>query len=186
MNISCTFSGMLKMPECKDAPLVVVKAGELAFQYCDDPLVMRARIDAFTQQLLALPPEMQAEMPTQHQYVDGLYIRKMLAKKGEVIVGKIHRKPCLNFVESGEISVATETGMARVKPGFNVVSPAGIQKVGIAHEDTVFVNVFRTDLDPQKLGWDEFLEEVEKEIACERREDVPALAKGEPLCQLDG
>ncbi|MCZ3118723.1 hypothetical protein NYZ14_18700, partial [Acinetobacter baumannii] len=60
MNISCTFSGMLKMPECKDAPLVVVKAGELAFQYCDDPLVMRARIDAFTQQLLALPPEMQA------------------------------------------------------------------------------------------------------------------------------
>jgi len=140
--------------------LIVVKDGELAFNYNgENPELMRERILQFKDALMALPSDEKVEFPVEHVFVDGMYMRKMFAPKGQIVVGKIHKKPCINFVEYGDISVLTESGFARVKAGFTLVSPAGIMKVGIAHEDTMFINVFRTDKTT--------IEEVEQEIACE-------------------
>lgn len=162
-----TYSGLLTLPARKDAPLVVMKGGALTFEFHPDPDVMRARIEGFHDRLMAMPESQKDGFDIEEQFCDGMYIRKIRIKKGDVLVGKIHRKPCVNFVESGDLSVITETGVARIKPGFNVVSPAGLQKVGIAHEDSVFVNVFRTDTtDPVEL---------EKELTVNHRSELAAL-----------
>jgi len=165
MNIACTFSGMLKTPERKDAPLVVAKAGELAFQYCDDPLVMRARIEALQAQIEALPEEQQLEMPVEHDWLPGIYMRTIRIAKGTLLVGKRHKADCINIVAAGDITVVTETGHKRMQAGYKIVSPAGLKKVGYAHEDTVFINVFRTDLTD--------LDEIERELIGEEMKEIP-------------
>lgn len=105
----------------------------------------REWIVALTNRLLALPALEKREFEVKHTFLPGLYMRELLIPKGSLLVGKIHRLPCLNVVSKGDISVVTELGGGRVQAGYSAPSPAGIQKVGYAHEDTIFVNVFRTD-----------------------------------------
>lgn len=150
--------------------------GALVFAVDPDPVVMRAHILALKDRMLALPGDA-IEMPVDHTVSDGMYMRKLFIPKGAVIVGKIHKKPCMNIVASGDITVLTETGCLRVQAGYTVQSPAGIMKVGYAHEDTVFINVFRTDATD--------IDVIESEIACESYEALaaPTTENLEALCQ---
>lgn len=128
--------------------------------------VVRAEILEIKDHLMAAEGE-HREMRVDHVFIDGMYQRRLHIPARTLLVGKIHRKDCINFVESGDISVLTEFGTRRLGPGFMGTSKAGICKLGYAHEDTVFVNVFRTD--STDVG------QVEDEIACESFE---ALAIG--------
>lgn len=115
-----------------------------------------------------------------HTFLNGMYMREMFIPKGTLLVGKIHKMDCMNIVSSGDISVLTELGSARVGAGYSSVSPAGIQKVGYAHEDTVFVNVFRTDAACAACA--------ELEIAADSRRDLVVIDGGiteKTLCQLE-
>lgn len=85
------------------------------------------------------------ELTVDHEFLNGMYQRKLFIPKGTMLIGKIHKVPCLNIVAAGDIDILTEFGFRRVRAGFTGISPAGIQKLGYAHEDTVFINVFRTD-----------------------------------------
>lgn len=111
------------------------------------------------------------ELPFTESLSGGLYTRTLFIPKGCELVGKIHRKPCVNIVAKGDITIMTETGLLRVQAGYSVTSPPGIQKIGFAHEDTIFINVFRTDV--TDIG------EVEKDLICESFE---ALSAEEKLC----
>lgn len=113
---------------------------------------------------LLAQPEHGRELPVEHEFADGMYLRKLFIPKGTILVGKIHRQPCMNIVASGDISLLTEFGVKRVQAGFTGASQAGIQKVGFAHEDTVFINVFRTPITD--------VEQIEAAIACESYETV--------------
>lgn len=159
----------LKEPRAVALPLVTYDAesGIVGFNLDPSPAVMRQRITALKDRLLALPEEDQAAFPVEHSLVDGVYTRKLLIKKGQILVGKIHKKACQNIVAKGDITVVTETGALRVQAGYSVVSPAGIQKVGYAHEDTIFINVFRTDSTD--------IAEIEAEIACESFAELPTI-----------
>ena len=139
-----------------------------AFNVDSDPLVNRARITALKDKLLDLD-DGQIDFPVEHELLDGMYLRKLFIPKGSILVGKIHKKSCMNIVASGDISVMTETGTKRIKAGYTLCSLAGIQKVGYAHEDTVFINVFRTD--------ETEIDKIEAEIACESYEDLKAIGQ---------
>lgn len=156
--------------------ITLSETGEVAFDVDPDPMVARSQIRALTERLLALPSEEQADFPVEHVLVDGMYMRKLFIAKGRLLIGKIHLKECINFVAKGDISVATESGSARVQAGFNLVSPAGLQKVGYAHEDTIFINVFRTD--------ETDIDKIEAEIATEDYDALIAIDmnKQEALC----
>lgn len=149
------------------------ETGEVSFVYRGTPEQMRGRILALKDSLLAAAGT--ADYPTEHLLCDGMYTRKLFIPKGTVLIGKIHRKDCVNVVAAGDISLLTELGTKRVRAGFTAVSPAGLMKVGYAHEDTVFLNVFRTDLTD--------LAAIEEEIACEDFADVPRAHVLEVACQ---
>jgi len=141
-------------------PLVTVSAaGEVSLVHGGRPReFIRAAILELKDQLMALTAE-HRETPVEHEFCDGMYIRRMRIPKDTLIVGKIHRLPCINVLQSGDLSVLTEVGSSRLGPGFMARSPAGMQKLGFAHQESVFVNIFRTDeLD---------IETIEKQIACE-------------------
>lgn len=150
--------------------------GAIAFAVHPDPTVMRAAILKLKDALVSSPGQ-HLDMPVEHTFADGMYMRKLFIPKGSVVIGKIHRKPCMNIVASGDITVLTETGCARVQAGYTVQSPAGIMKVGYAHEDTVFINVFRTA--------ETDIDKIENEIACESFEALaaPVTEAKEVLCQ---
>lgn len=165
------------------SPLVFVDDGGEAVLVHDGspPEVMRERIRALANLLLALPKCEHRDMPVEHLIVDGMYLRKLFIPKGTLLVGKIHRRPCHNIVASGDISVLTEVAAGRFKSGSAAVSWAGTQKVGFAHEDTVFINVFRTD--ETDIG------RIEAEIAAEEHIEAGAIGvqQGRELqCQLHG
>jgi hypothetical protein len=148
-------------------------SGEITLVHRGGPQRMRRHILRLKDQLLALPETEKREMHVEHVFVDGMYARKLHIRAGTLLVGKVHRKACLNFVERGDIAVLTEHGSTRVKAGAMAASPAGTIKVGYAYEDTVFVNVFRTD--------ETDVERIENEIACESHDLIET--RGELPCQ---
>ena len=127
------------------------------FQLGADRLATREAIAKRKEQMLASPNRV--DLPFTESLEHGLYTRTLFIPKGCELVGKIHRKPCVNIVAKGDITIMTETGLLRVQAGYTVTSPAGIQKIGYAHEDTIFINVFRTD--------ETDIREIEKDLICE-------------------
>lgn len=167
-------------PAPRAAPLIAIDSltGEIVVP-ASGTAAVRAWIMDLTRTLLEMPGE-KREFKVEHTVQDGMYMRKLFIPKGSLIVGKIHKLGCLNIVAQGDISVVTETGSARVRAGYTVVSPAGIQKVGYAHEDTVFINVFRTD--------EVDIERIENAIAWNSYEAAGYITaeQGESVCQLHG
>lgn len=84
--------------------------------------------------------------PVKHTLCNGMYMRELFIPQGMLLAGKVHKVPCLNICSSGDIEVATENGLTRAGAGFTAVTQPLSQKLGYAYADTVWVNVFRTDL----------------------------------------
>jgi hypothetical protein len=84
--------------------------------------------------------------PVKHTLCNGMYMRELFIPAGTVLAGKVHRVACLNVCSAGDIEIATEHGLMRVAAGFTAVSEPFTQKLGYAYADTVWINVFRTDL----------------------------------------
>lgn len=147
--------------------LLVLKDGEVVFNVPDkSPAAIRAQIRALTSGLLASPD--QREFDVEHTLIDGVYTRTLFIPKGSLLVGKIHLKECVNIVAKGDISVLTETGSGRFQAGHIAVSQPGIQKVGYAHKDTVFINVFRTDeTDIEKIEAQIATTEYAEDLICQ-------------------
>ena len=107
-------------------------------------LPKREQIASFIADLLAAATD-HIEFEVKHSFAPGLYIREMFIPKGSVIVGRVHREECVNICPMGDIDIVSEAGDMRVVAPFTAVSAPGTQKLGFAHEDTIWVNVFRTD-----------------------------------------
>lgn len=100
--------------------------------------------------------------PVKHTFCNGMYMRELFIPKHTLLAGKLHKVTCLNICSSGDIDIATEHGSVRVGAGFTAASPAFTQKLGYAYEDTVWVNIFRTDeTDIGKLERDLFFSDAE-------------------------
>lgn len=106
------------------------------------PDVFREKIEVLEDKLRAMP---QVEIEPTHYHADGLYAREITIKAGTVLTGKIHNREHLNFILSGDISVATEEGTKRIKAPAVIISKPGTKRLGYAHEDTIWVTVHATD-----------------------------------------
>lgn len=97
----------------------------------------------------ALPP---CDLPVEHDFIPGVYARTIFIPAGHVLTGRIHKHPNLNIMSQGDLSVLTEDGVVRVQAPFRIVSPAGTKRVALAHADTVWTTICRTDeTDTEKL-----------------------------------
>ena len=87
----------------------------------------------------------QVDLSTTHLVHGGLSARTILIPAGTVLTGALTN--CDNVcVLCGDITVTTDTGPVRLL-GFNVLpAKAGSKRVGVAHADTWWTTLHRTDL----------------------------------------
>lgn len=87
----------------------------------------------------------------QHEFAPGLYLRRMLLKKGVCIVGAIHKRDHAWFLLEGYITVATSDGKTDYEAPYIGFSKSGTQRVIYAHENTIFQNVFKNPFEYTNL-----------------------------------
>lgn len=92
--------------------------------------------------LMNLPQE---DCPVFHRFGPGLYIREVHIPSGTMAVGHSHKKPHLNTLLKGKISMPMENGEIIVlEAPFSYVALPG-RKIGYVLEDLVWQNIFATD-----------------------------------------
>lgn len=119
---------------------------------------MRAQVQMLEDHLLALPKEQQVFFDTLHDLSGGIYARTIFIPAGTRLTGAIHNKDHINVVV-GDITVLTEDGPQRLTGHFVLPTRAGMKRAGIAHADTIWTTLVRTDLTN--------IEEIEDEITPE-------------------
>ena len=88
----------------------------------------------------------------QNHFADGVYARELFIPKGQILVGAKHKTEHLNVVLKGEISIATREGIIFIEAPCIFKSDVGIRKVGLAHEDTIWLTVHPTkETDVEKI-----------------------------------
>ena len=83
----------------------------------------------------------QAEIPVEHGFADGLYMRTIVFPKGAIAIGKVHVEEHVDVMLTGEMTIFLDGGMRRVKAPHVGVTVLGGKKIGIAHEETRWLTV---------------------------------------------
>ena len=113
------------------------------------------------QQAMELLP--QVEIPVEHIFMGGVYIRQILLPAGVLAVGKRHRHNTCNMILKGRVLVYMTDGSTQ-----EVAAPAvfesekHVKKMCYALEDTIFINI-----DPTS---ETDLEKIEKEFIMNEEE----------------
>lgn len=121
--------------------------------------LIQSKFDAAAQQVvdsLLVGDLAEHSMTLTHHFAKGVYVRELFIPKGTVLVGKKHKHDCINIMLSGDITVYGEEGEKRFDRPFVTVVPAGTQKAGVAHDDTIWLNVHPANT--------EDLKEIEKDV----------------------
>lgn len=142
-------------------------------------LATRSHVDSLpnvptAEQIRRLEREMlrmeQLPIDTHHHFAPGQYAREIVIPAGTLLTGKKHKTEHLNVVSKGDITVWTEDGMRRIKAPFTFVSKPGTKRVGLAHEETVWITIHATSetdlvkleaelIEPEMIG-------SESEVVC--------------------
>lgn len=129
----------------------------------------RAYIDTVrdVQQQLSESPD-QIDVPVQHHFAPGVYMRQMDAKAGTIVVSKMHRTEHFIMFLTGSCSVMTENGIEHIKAPCVLRTMPGTQRVGYFHEDTSCITIHPT----QSTN----LEEIEQQVIVPAEETEQFLA----------
>lgn len=106
------------------------------------PRDLRDSVTALVEELKQLPQE---ELPTQHDFLEGVYMRTVLMKAGLVVIGKIHKQEHVAIVSQGRATVITEHGVLEMRAPFMFKSPPGVRRALLIHEDMVWTTVHRSE-----------------------------------------
>lgn len=88
----------------------------------------------------------QVSLPTEHFFLDGVYVRVMHCATGTIVVGKQHKREHIFIVAAGAIAISDGSGPAKVcRAGEVFEAPPGVKRAALALEDSVCINVHRTD-----------------------------------------
>ena len=129
------------------APSVV----EDAFARMPDPESVRRLED----HLLTLP---QVDFQTSHVIHEGICSRTILIPAGAALTGAQTNLPNICIV-SGDITVTTDDGPKRLT-GYHVLSAeAGFKRAGVAHADTYWTTIWKSDLTDIRELEDEMTDE---------------------------
>lgn len=105
-------------------------------------VVQRSKIKALEISMRELP---QFEEELHHHFCHGVYARQMNVPKGTVLVGKTHKRDCINFIMAGEVEVVSPEGKQRIKAPEIFVSPARTKRAMVVLEDLVWVTVHASE-----------------------------------------
>lgn len=115
----------------------------------------------------------QTELDVIHTFGGGVYVRELHIPKGTIVVGKRHRKKTINMLIKGKMTIYDENSSFEVEAPFIKESLEFTKKAGIAHEDSIWINVHPTDSTD--------LEEIENEFII-NEDEYKQLIKKDTKC----
>lgn len=119
-----------------EAPVAVLDA---MMQPVSDPsLADICQLQAAMQQLP------QVDLPVEHTFLPGQYVRTLRMPAGSMVVGKRHRHRHL-LVVTGHVTVRTEDGMVELVGTHVVDSMPGMKRAIYAHADSVLITTHLTE-----------------------------------------
>jgi hypothetical protein len=80
-----------------------------------------------------------------HTFANGIYIREIFLRANTLSIGAIHKKETVNILSKGSVKILMENGVKVHKASSVFVTPPYTQKVALALEDSVFINIMHTD-----------------------------------------
>ena len=113
----------------------------------------RAYIDTVrdVQKQLSESPDV-IDVPVQHHFAPGVYMRQMDAAAGTLVVSKMHRTEHMNILLKGSLTVATEDGIQLMTAPCVLKSMPGTKLIGYFHEDSSWITIHPTsDTDLEKI-----------------------------------
>jgi hypothetical protein len=134
--------------------MTIANRGEESLEFLDraniDPASLTpARVEEIELRLLQQP---QREAPVIHHFVAGVYIREVHMPAGSFAIGHHHKHEHINIMLKGRVTALKEDGtLIEFKAPCKFIGKPG-RKIGVIHEDTVWLNVFETsETDVAKL-----------------------------------
>lgn len=106
------------------------------------PPQVREQVTNLVEVLKDLP---QVDVPVQHEFMEGVYMRTVKMPAGTFVIGKIHKQEHVAIISQGSASVLTEHGILEIKAPFIFKSPPGSRRALRIHEDMVWTTVHRCD-----------------------------------------
>ena len=92
------------------------------------------------------------DVPVQHHFAPGVYMRQMDAVAGTLVVSKMHRTEHMNILLKGSLTVATEDGIQLMTAPCVLKSIPGTKRIGYFHEDSSWITVHPTEeIDLEKI-----------------------------------
>jgi hypothetical protein len=111
-----------------------------------------------------------AKWTTKHYFSDGVYTRETYIPKGTLLTGYRHKQETVSILVKGVISVVVSDTEGRAESKGVLVAPLvfvtkpGLKKIGLAHEDTVFINSFPLAGIPEEFHNEENIMAIENYI----------------------
>lgn len=122
--------------------------------------------------------EGQIDIPVNHIFSGGVYIRQIDIPKGALIMGKRHRRETCNMLVKGSLAVYVEEGKPPVVITGPMIftSPPYAKKFAYCLEDVVFINIIpTTKTDPDEIESEIIIPEQEY-LSLEQKEEAKCLS----------
>ena len=91
-------------------------------------------------------------IPIEHQFTDGVYVRKMTMYKGTAVIGAIHKHLHVCFLTEGSVTVTTGQDTIDYIAPCTIVATPGVKRVLYANEDSVWYNIHQNPTNTQNVG----------------------------------
>jgi len=95
-----------------------------------------------------------------HEFVDGIYIRRMDLEKGSMVIGAVHKHLHVWFLMEGHVTIAKKEGTEDYLAPCYVIASPGTQRLIQANEDSIFINVHKNPTDTRDI------KKIEEEFCC--------------------
>ena len=93
-----------------------------------------------------------------HDFVDGIYIRRMDMAKGCLVVGGVHKHLHVWFLLKGHVTISSNDSVEDYEAPCIVKAKPGTQRIILANEESIFVNVHKNPLEHRNIN------DIEKEF----------------------
>lgn len=156
-----------------------------AVRHCIDirdgktPAEMRESVVALEAVMRAMP---QIDIPIEHFFSPGVYMRQMTMPAGSVVVGKIHKMEHHCILAKGSVSVVTDDGVKDFTAPAVIHAMPGAKRALHAHSEVVWINVHHNPDDGRDV------DAIEERLIAKTFAEVPSapavvqIQGGDGLC----
>jgi hypothetical protein len=81
------------------------------------------------------------DLPLNHYFADGVYIREIFIPADTIVVGLIHKHSHLNYITKGKVTVLTKDGLETLEGPCSMISSANTKRALYTHSDVIWTTV---------------------------------------------